>query len=352
MKIRVICGYKRAILYKYENGLNMVEVSVVVPVYNGANTIAKTIDALLAQETEKSYEVIVVDDGSTEDTPNIIKKYPLKIITQDNAGPSAARNSGWKAASGEIVAFTDSDCVPVSNWVEVLSKPFEDSAVGGVGGTYKTENIGSILATYIGEDIKFRHDRLGKEIEATGTFSAAFRKNLLEQVGGFDETYKKATAEDFDLCFAIRKTGHKILFVPNAIVGHYHKERFFKYIKSQFWYAVWRVYLYNKYKGMLKGDQYTPITTLIQVPVALLFLVSLVPAFFVDFFFVIPLVFIGVLLALTIPFLRYEMMQKNPLVAVIGVFMQVIRNIVWAVGFVCGLVNLVYRRFKNAKRME
>lgn len=329
----------------------MVDISVVVPVYNGDKTVKKTIEALLSQKTGKSYEIIVVDDGSTDDTPNIIKNYPIKIITQRNAGPSAARNTGWNAASGEIVAFTDSDCVPVPNWIEAIVKHFEDTSVGGVGGTYETENKGSILATYIGEDIKFRHDRLGKEIEATGTFSAAFRTKLLEQVGGFDESYKKATAEDFDLCFAIRKTGHKILYEPMAVVGHYHKQNLFKYIKSQFWYAVWRVYLYNKYRDMAKGDQYTPITTLIQVPVALLFLVSLVPAIFIEKIYIIPTVFMGILMALTIPFIRYEM-RKNPVIAVIGVFMQLIRNFVWAGGFACGLVNLVYMRFKNAKRME
>jgi len=324
----------------------MVDISVVVPVYNGERTIQKTIEALLSQKTEKSYEVIVVNDGSTDETPNIIKNYPIKVITQKNAGPSAARNTGWEAASGEIVAFTDSDCVPVQGWIEAIVKHFEDPSVGGVGGTYKTENTGSILATYIGEDIRFRHDRLGKEIEATGTFSAAFRKKLLERVCGFDETYKKATAEDFDLCFAIRKTGHKIIYEPEAIVGHYHKERFFKYIKTQFWYSVWRVYLYNKYRDMAKGDQYTPLTTLIQIPLTLLFLVSLVPSFFIEKVYIIPIVFICILMALTMPFIRYEI-RKNPLIAVIGVFMQVIRNIVWTVGFVCGLVNLVWIKYKS-----
>ena len=329
----------------------MVDISVVVPVYNGERTIQKTIEALLSQKAEKSYEVIVVDDGSTDDTPNIIKKYPVKIITQENAGPAAARNTGWKAASGEIVAFTDSDCVPVPGWIEALSKHFWDPSVGGVGGTYKTENPGSILATYIAEDSRFRQSRLGREIEGTGTFSAAYRKKLLEQIGGFDEIYRRATAEDFDLGYAIQKTGHKILYEPEAIVGHYHKEDFLKYIKGQFWHAVWRVYLYSKYKDMAKGDQYTPLYVLIQVPLTLLFLVSLVPVFFIEKAYIIPVVFMGILMALTIPFIRYEI-RGNPLIAVVGVFMQLIRNIVWAVGFVCGLVNLVWIKGKSNIRIR
>ncbi len=339
--VGVGCGIK--------NDDDLVAISVVVPVYNGEKTIKKTIEALLSQKTEKKYEIIIVDDGSTDNTPNIIKKYPIKTITQKNAGPAAARNIGWKASSGKIVAFTDSDCVPIPDWIEAISKHFNDPAIGGVGGTYKMENIGNILATYIGEDIKFRHDRLGKEIEAVGTFSVAFRKNLLERVGGFDETYKKATAEDFDLCFAIRKTGHKIIYEPNAIVGHYHKESFLKYIKSQFWFSVWRIYLYDKYKCMAKGDRYTPITTLIQVPVTLLFLLSLVLGVFIEKLFIISIFLVGVLLMLTIPFISYEI-RKNPLIAVIGVFMQFIRNIIWAVGFVGGLVNLFYLKFEKCKK--
>lgn len=326
----------------------MVYISVVVPVYNAEKTIEKTIEALLSQKTEKKYEIIIIDDGSTDDTPNIIKKYPITIFTQENAGPAAARNAGWKMASGEIVAFTDSDCVPVPDWIEAISNHFKDYSVGGVGGTYKTENTGSILALYIAEDSRFRQSRLGREIEGTGTFSAAFRKKLLEQVGGFDETYRGATAEDFDLGYAIRETGHKIIYEPEAIVGHYHKEDFLKYIKGQFWHAVWRVYLYSKYKDMGKGDQYTPLYVLIQVPLALLFLVSLVPAFFIEKAYIIPVLFISILMALTIPFIKYEI-RENILIGVLGVFMQLIRNTVWAVGFVCGLVNLLYIRLGKCK---
>lgn len=329
----------------------MVEISVVVPAYNAERTINKTVEALLSQKIERSYEIIVIDDGSTDATQEILRKYPIKLISQKNAGPSAARNVGWKAASGEIVAFTDSDCVPVPGWLEALSKHFEDSSVGGVGGTYKTENPESILAAYIAEDSRFRQSGLRREIEGTGTYSAAFRKKLLEHVGGFDESYRKATAEDFDLCFAIRKTGHKIIYEPEAVVGHYHKESFLKYLKSQFWHAVSRVYLYSKYKNMAKGDQYTPLYVLMQVPISLLFLASFVPAFFVGGMFVVPVIFMSVLVALTVPFVRYEM-RRNPLIAVVGVFMQLVRNIVWVVGFLCGLGNLVYMRFKNAKRME
>lgn len=333
----------------------MVDISVVVPIYNGEKTIKETIEALLSQKTEKSYEIIVVDDGSTDDTPNIIKKYPIMIITQKNAGPAAARNIGWETASGEIVAFTDSDCVPVLGWIDAISKHFEDTSIGGVGGVPKMKNVDSIIATYIDEDIRFRHDRRfrydphGKNLEGTGTFSAAFRKELLEQVGGFDVTYKKATAEDFDLCFAIRKTGHKIIYEPKAIVWHYHKESFLRYIKSQFWHAVWRVYLYNKHKEMVKGDQYTPITTLIQVPIALLFLVSLVPAFLIEKMYIIPMIFFGILMTLTIPFIEYEI-RKNPVIAMVGLFMQLIRNIVWAVGFACGVVNLLYLKHEKLQK--
>ena len=97
-------------------------VSVIIPAYNEENTIESCLNSLLNQTIGKeSYEVIVVDDGSTDSTSEIIKRYPVKLFRQGNSGPATARNLGAKNSSGEIILFTDADCVAEPNWIEEMT---------------------------------------------------------------------------------------------------------------------------------------------------------------------------------------------------------------------------------------
>ena len=91
--------------------------SVIIPVYNGEGTIAECLEALASQDMpRREFEVIVVDDGSTDGTAAIVKQFDVKYIHQENTGPATARNVGVKNAQGKIVVFTDADCVPEPNW--------------------------------------------------------------------------------------------------------------------------------------------------------------------------------------------------------------------------------------------
>jgi glycosyltransferase involved in cell wall biosynthesis len=93
--------------------------TIVVPAYNAARTIKACVEACLNQDYA-AVEVVVADDGSTDDTARIVRSYPVHYLWQENAGPASARNRGWRAATGEIVCFADSDCVPASDWVSRL----------------------------------------------------------------------------------------------------------------------------------------------------------------------------------------------------------------------------------------
>ena len=107
--------------------------SIIVPTYNAEGTIETCLSAFKNQSIPKEdYEVIVVDDGSTDGTADIVKRYPVKYIRQENKGPAAARNNGANHAVGDIILFSDSDCVPDANWVNEMVKPFEDAKVTAV----------------------------------------------------------------------------------------------------------------------------------------------------------------------------------------------------------------------------
>ena len=102
-------------------------VSVIVPVYNRGEAIGKCIKSLLAQEyPKKKLEIIIVDNNSNDKTKDTIKKYPVKYLLEKEKGSYAARNKGIEHAKGEIIAFTDSDCIADKQWVSCLAEGFED----------------------------------------------------------------------------------------------------------------------------------------------------------------------------------------------------------------------------------
>ncbi|HIH15848.1 MAG TPA: glycosyltransferase family 2 protein, partial [Candidatus Diapherotrites archaeon] len=115
------------------------QASVIIPVYNGAETIAACIDSALKQDFKSRYEVIVVDDGSTDQTGEIVEGFgrKVKLISQKNRGPAAARNAGARAAKGEFIVFMDDDCQADKNWLAEMLWPFESPEVVGVQGRYK-----------------------------------------------------------------------------------------------------------------------------------------------------------------------------------------------------------------------
>ena len=96
-------------------------VSVIIPTYNGASRIGNCLDALLPQIAGRDAEILVVNDGSTDATASVVTSYPgVRLITQPNAGPAAARNLGAREARGTILLFTDDDCVVPQDWLSAI----------------------------------------------------------------------------------------------------------------------------------------------------------------------------------------------------------------------------------------
>jgi glycosyltransferase involved in cell wall biosynthesis len=240
-------------------------VSVVVPTYNSASTIAETIEACLAQDCP-GVEVVVVDDGSTDDTAALAQRYPVRYLRQDNAGPASARNRGWRAVAGEIVCFTDSDCIPARDWVSRLMAGYTADEVAGVGGTYTIANSNSLLATCVHEEIIQRHLAMAEYVNYLGSFNVSYRRAVLEKVGGFDESYRIASGEDNDLSYRVTKQGYKLVFAGEAKVAHYHPSNLWRYLRQQFWHGYWRMKLYRQHPDMSGGDVYSGLLDYVQPP--------------------------------------------------------------------------------------
>lgn len=335
---RIVIMKKIALNHRRE----IIKISVVVPVFNSEGIIGRTIEALLGQSLLPR-EIIIVDDGSTDNTAKIVKKYPVKYLYQKNAGPAAARNNGWKHAHGDIVAFTDSDCIPDKNWLKNLVEPFKELEVGAVGGAYKTANPEKFLARLIGMEIEYRYTRMGKYINAHGSYNLAVRKQVLEEVNGFCEDYPVPTAEDFDLCFKIVEKGYKIAFVKKAKVAGFHRESFKRYMKDQFRHGYYRMLLYRVHPQMMKGDSYSGAAKY-QVFFSFVFIFCLLFSaitfwlmsrfsFYSFFFSVISLTFLFLINSK----LFLNLVKRTNLVeAMTACLLQVARSIAWLLGAIKG----------------
>jgi glycosyltransferase involved in cell wall biosynthesis len=207
---------------------SMPTISVVIPVYNSADTIGMCLGSIFAQSYPRNhFEVIVVDDGSTDETASVARaladalKEPLTVLSQANAGPAAARNAGIRAASGTIVAFTDADCVATPNWLESLVHVFnENPAVAGVGGPLDSAaKSNTLVARYLLAADFYRHRTHGGAVDYLLTLNAAVLRSALLDIDGFTER-NQAWAEDADLSFRLVHSGYRLLLAQAGSVTH------------------------------------------------------------------------------------------------------------------------------------
>lgn len=209
------------------------DVSVVVPVYNGATTIAQTVECLLNQSLAPR-EILVINDGSTDKTSEVLKPFANQILYtyKENGGPASARNLGVKLASGSLVAFTDSDCLPEREWLKELVAAFSSDEIAGVGGAVKGIDDG-LIGRYL-DLMKLMEpaENADGEIEYLITANACFRREVLFAVGLFDERFRKPGGEEPAVCRQIRERGFRFDFVENAVVFHHHRQTVKSFLRT------------------------------------------------------------------------------------------------------------------------
>lgn len=255
----------------------VLKASVIIPAYNAENAIGNCLKALGSQ-TRRPAEIIVVDDGSSDKTCQVAEAFDgVKVVRQKNRGPASARNKGASNARGDILLFTDADCVPDKRWVENMLKPFSDKDVVGAQGTYKTKQQ-SLMARFSQAEIEDRYRMMVKKksIDFIGTYSAGYRKSVFMKFSGFDESFPKASGEDPELSFRMSQRGHGLVFAPSAVVYHTHPDSLGKYLRQKYWRAYWRVLLYKKHPEKAIKDSYTPQTLKLQIALFYVLLVSMV----------------------------------------------------------------------------
>jgi GT2 family glycosyltransferase len=231
-----------------------VKVSVVVCAYNAADTLHECLSSL-ENLSYPDYEVIVVNDGSRDDTGAIARQYAsCRVIDLDHAGLSAARNAGLAAATGDIVAYTDADVRVDPDWLTYLVQPFATADVVAAGGLSLPPADGPWVAHCVarapgGPTHVLLDDRTAEHVPGC---NLAVRREALRAIGGFNPIFLRA-GDDVDVCWRLQAAGGRIEFVPAALVWHRHRSSVRAYWRQQVGYGEGQSWLVQHHRERFKG---------------------------------------------------------------------------------------------------
>jgi len=324
------------------------QVSVIIPAHNAEDTIDFCLQALTHQTAPAdSYEVIVIEDGSSDETRARIEAYEgVQLLVQAHAGPAVARNLGVASAKGEIVLFTDADCEPAQDWIERMVAPFykcqapHDEEIVGVKGTYLTRQR-EIVARFVQLEYEDKYDRMARYpyIDFVDTYAAGYRRDVFVANGGFDPAFPDPSVEDQEFSFRLARRGYKMLFVPAAHVYHWgHARDLWSYWQKKFQIGYWKVAVHRRHPAKLWRDSHTPPILRAQI-----LLVGMGGLCLVGSALWAPLTWGFALstflfLLSTLPF-TFKAWSKDPSVAVISPSLLFVRALALGVGFAVGLAT-------------
>ena len=237
-------------------GIALPRVSVVVCTFNGAGTLRECLDGLCALDYP-DYELIVVNDGSTDTAAAIAAGYPVRLITTENRGLSSARNVGFRAATGEIVAYIDDDACPDRDWLQYMVRTCVEGGWAAVGGPNLAPPDDGALADCVanspgGPTHVLLSDR---EAEHVPGCNMAIRRSALAQVGGFDPRFRIA-GDDVDLCWRLMEQDLRIGFSPSAVVWHHRRRSLRTYLRQQSGYGEAEALLERKWPQKYNGARH------------------------------------------------------------------------------------------------
>lgn len=327
-----------------QQGRDSVDFSVIVPAYNSAATLGDCLAALQNQTISQSrYEIIVVDDGSTDNTADVAVRPGVRVLQQRNQGPAVARNYGVAHAAGAIVLFTDADCEPAPTWLAEMTRPLASSELAGSKGVYRTRQS-SLTARFVQIEYEERYDFMSRlpYIDFVDTYAAAYRRHIFREQGGFDTSFPTASVEDQELSFRLAKKGFKMVFVPGAIVYHRHPATVAAYWRRKYKTAYWKALVLRLHPEKAVRDSHTPLSLKLQMGLVSAFAPAVLLGALAGFAGAAVLAMLALLGASFAPFIARALRRDAP-VAAAAPALLVVRAAALALGLALGLWD-AYRR--------
>ncbi len=217
--------------------------SIVIPTYKRPEQLAVCLQACVRLEyPHDRFEIIIVDDGSPvpvevpkNDGSNLVS---ITCLRQFNSGPASARNMGAKHARGDILAFTDDDCIPTPQWLREMAQTFNDAPTGLVGGQTINGLVGNLYSTasqmIVDEAYAYFLSR-DSDLRFFASNNMAVSAILFHESGGFDSSFR--ISEDRDFCDRWIRQGHPLVYTSKAIVYHHHHLTMTAFIRQHFSYG-------------------------------------------------------------------------------------------------------------------
>ncbi len=238
----------------------MTGVSFVVPVHNGAACLDETLASIAAQRDGRPFEIVVVDDGSTDGSAALLEsvadRYHLTLVRGPYRGAAAAMNAGAQRASHPIVCQVDQDVRLERGWMTPLVEALEDATVAAAQGRYVADSGGSFFARVMGLDLEQRYARLDRHPDHVCTGNTAYRAAALQAVGGFDETL--GYGYDNDVSYRLQAAGYRLAFCREARSRHRWREGLVGYLTQQYGFGYGRLDVVARHPARLAGDAVSP----------------------------------------------------------------------------------------------
>jgi glycosyltransferase involved in cell wall biosynthesis len=251
------------------SGVSAGGVSFVVPVYNGERWLDAALRAILAQDDGRPFEVLVVDDRSSDGSAEILGRFAadprVRMLQGAGRGAAAAINRGFRAARHSVVCQVDQDVVLEPGWMAALCGALAAPGVGAAQGYYQTPRRGSLWARVMGLDLELRYSRIaGSALDHVCTGNAAYRADALRGVGLLDESL--GYGYDNDLSYRMGRAGYRLVFCREARSVHQWRDGLWPYLGQQYGVGYGRLDLVAKHPGRAGGDDVSGWRMLLHVP--------------------------------------------------------------------------------------
>lgn len=244
-------------------------VSFVLPVYNGERWLDAALRAILAQDDGRPFEVLVVDDRSSDGSAEILGRFAadprVRLLRGAGRGAAAAINQGLGAARHPVVCQVDQDVVLEPGWMAALCGALAAPGVGAAQGYYQTPRRGSLSARVMGLDLELRYSRIaGSALDHVCTGNSAYRAEALRHVGLLDESL--GYGYDNDLSYRLGRAGYRLVFCREARSVHQWRDGLLPYLRQQYGVGYGRLDLVAKHPGRAGGDDVSGWRMILHVP--------------------------------------------------------------------------------------